>query len=93
MTLGLATNVPVELGGGVVVYVQMHIVKDAPYEILLGRPFMSVMSLRSSSTTNGQETITVTCPNSGRELTLPTYAHGDSPSYGYRTKGFRTSRI
>ncbi|KAI0739811.1 hypothetical protein C8Q80DRAFT_1079889, partial [Daedaleopsis nitida] len=72
MTLGLALNVPIELGGGIVVYVQMHVVRDAPYEILLGRPFSLVMSLKSTSAIDGQETVTVACPNSGRKLTLPT---------------------
>lgn len=93
MTLGLAKNVPVELGGGIVVYLQMHVVKSAPYQILLGRPFMTVMRARSSNSMDGQLSITVTCPNSNRELTLPTYAHGDSPSYGLKVEGFRTSRI
>ncbi|KAI0757494.1 hypothetical protein C8Q80DRAFT_1078616, partial [Daedaleopsis nitida] len=77
MTLGLASNVPIELGGGIVVYVQMHLVRAASYEILLGRPFSSVMSLKSANAIDGQETVTVACPNSGRKLTLPTYAHGD----------------
>ena len=34
-TLGIARDVPVELNGGIVLYLQMHVVRNASYDILL----------------------------------------------------------
>ena len=37
-TLGLARNVPFSFGG-ITIYLQVHIIKDPVYKVLLGRPF------------------------------------------------------
>ena len=93
-TLGLARNVAVELGPGVVVYLQMHVVRNASYDVLLGRPFDVLVSGTVVNKPDGRQTITVRCPNSRRELTLPTYARGEGPKQSQTSRaGFRTSMI
>ena len=93
-TLGLARNVAVELGPGVVVYLQMHVVRNAAYDVLLGRPFDVLVSGTVVNKPDGRQTITVRCPNSRRELTLPTYARGEGPKQSQTSRaGFRTSMI
>ena len=93
-TLGLARDVPVELKGGIIVYLQMHVVKRASYDVLLGRPFDVLMSCTVRNDRSGRQEIEVTCPNSGKRLTIPTYARGDAPaSLREPTKGFQSSRI
>jgi hypothetical protein len=37
-TLGLARNVPFNFGG-ITIYLQVHVIKDPAYKVLLGRPF------------------------------------------------------
>ena len=84
----------VELGPGVVVYLQMHVVRNASYDVLLGRPFAVLVSGTVVNKPDGRQTITVRCPNSRRELTLPTYARGEGPKQSQTSRaGFRTSMI
>ena len=35
-TLGLARDVPVELDGGITIYLQMYVVRNTNYNLLLG---------------------------------------------------------
>jgi len=44
-TCGLARNVPFTLGG-VTVLLQVHIMEEVPYTVLMGRPFDSIMESR-----------------------------------------------
>ncbi len=67
-TLGVAHNVPLEIGDGIVVYMQMHIVQHAAYDVLLGRPFDVLMSCTVVNSPDGRQTITVRCPNSKHAL-------------------------
>ena len=94
-TLGLARNVPIQCGDGVVAYVQLHIVRDAAYKLLLGRPFLSIMSAQSSNRPDGSHTMTFTDPNSGRRVVVPSFPWGEIPEM-YREElstSFRASRI
>ena len=94
-TLGLARNVPIQCGDGVVAYVQLHIVRDAAYKLLLGRPFLSIMSAQSSNRPDGSHTMTFTDPNSGRRVVVPSFPRGEIPEM-YREElstSFRASRI
>lgn len=94
-TLGLARNVPINCGNGVIAYVQFHIVKEAAYKILLGRPFLTVMSAEASNKLDGRHTITLTDPNQGQRVVVPSYPRGEIPEQ-YRAElsvPFQTSRI
>jgi len=78
-TLGLARNVSFSFGG-ITIYLQVHIIKDPAYKVLLGRPFdVLTGSIVVNSTDRGQ-TVTITDPNSGRRAMLPTFDRGKPPS-------------
>ncbi len=93
-TLGVARNVPLEIGDGIVVYMQMHVVRHAAYGVLLGRPFDVLMSCTVVNSPDGRQTITVRCPNSKCALTIPTYVRGELPSLSRSyPQGFASSMI
>ena len=94
-TLGLARNVPINCGNDVIAYVQLHIVRDAAYKLLLGRPFLSVMSAQSHNSPDGRHTMTLTDPNSSNRIVIPSFPRGEIPEqYKEELKSsFRTSRI
>ena len=78
-TLGLARDVPIELDSGITIYLQMYVVRNANYDLLLGRPFEALLSSAIQNSTNGRQTIQVMCPNTGRQQVLPTYTRGERP--------------
>lgn len=93
-TLGLARDVPVAISGGITVYLQMHIVQNTSYDVLLGRPFEVLLSAEIRNEADGRQTLEVTCPNTGKRIAMPTYAKGTAPA-GMREipMGFRRSRM
>ena len=94
-TLGLARNVPINCGNDVIAYVQLHIVRDAAYKLLLGRPFLSVMSAQSNNNPDGRHTMTLTDPNSSNRIVIPSFPRGEIPEQ-YKEElqaSFRTLRI
>ncbi|KAG6863448.1 hypothetical protein C0991_005717 [Blastosporella zonata] len=71
-TLGLAKNVPVAIGSMTFV-LQFHVIRNPSYEVLLGRPF-DVLAKSEVKTQNKEQTvITITDPNTGEVLTVPTF--------------------
>ena len=74
-TKGLARNVPFKFGE-VTVYLQLHVVDEAPYQVLLGRPFDVLTSSSVQNFADGDQQIIVTCPNTGVKCTIPTYPRG-----------------
>jgi hypothetical protein len=72
-TLGLARNVPCDLGS-IVLYMQFHIVRDPAYDILLGRPFDVLTESVVRNYRNEAQTITIRDPNSTRTTTIPSIA-------------------
>ena len=71
-TLGLARNVTFDFGG-LKFLLQLHIIENPPYKILLGRPFEIVSASNIKNGTSGDQTITLTDPRNGNQLVLPTY--------------------
>ncbi|KAJ6589677.1 hypothetical protein B0H19DRAFT_914471, partial [Mycena capillaripes] len=71
MTLGLACNIPFKFKG--LVYLQVHILKRAPYKCLRGKPFDIVPESVISNKGDGSVTLTLTDPVSGELTMLPTY--------------------
>ncbi|KAI0753372.1 hypothetical protein C8Q80DRAFT_1096843 [Daedaleopsis nitida] len=93
-TLGLARDVPMAISGGITVYLQMHIVQNASYDVLLGRPFEVLLSAEIRNEANGRQTLEVTCPNTGKRIAMPTYAKGTAPAgMCEMPMGFRRSRM
>jgi hypothetical protein len=74
-SLGLARNVPFQVGD-ITVYLQAHIVRNTAYSILLGRPFDILTESVVRNYANQDQTITITDPNSGRQVTVPTFPKG-----------------
>lgn len=74
-TAGLARNVPFEFDE-IIVYLQVHIIDQNAYEVLLGRPFEILTAMKVSNGRDGTQTITLTDPNTARKCTMPTYVRG-----------------
>jgi hypothetical protein len=72
-TLGLARNVPLDFGD-IRVYLQFHVLKDAPYDILLGRPFEILTQSVVKNKKDGTQTMTITDPNSEKTATFETHS-------------------
>lgn len=74
-TEGLARNVPFVFGD-ITVYLQVHIIDQPAYDILLGRPFDILTESQTRNYPDGGSTITIKDPNSNRRCELPTHARG-----------------
>jgi len=77
--LGLAKNVPF-IFGDITVYLQMHILTDPAYKVLLGRPFDVLTESVIHNHRDGGKTVVVTDPNTRRRCVLPTYERGRPPT-------------
>ena len=75
-TLGLAWNVPCDLGS-IILYMQFHIVRDPAYDILLRRPFDVLTESVIRNYCNEAQTITIRDPNSTRTATIPSIARSN----------------
>jgi len=72
---GLARNVPF-LFGDIPVYLQVHIIDQPAYDVLLGRPFDVLTESHVKNTTTGTQTLTIRDPSSARRCVIPTHARG-----------------
>ena len=77
-TLGLARNVRFAVGG-LELFLQVHILEDPPYRILLGRPFDTFTSSLVKTNPDGSSEITLLDPNTKVTAVVPTYQRGMSP--------------
>lgn len=84
-TKGLARNVPFTFGE-VEVFLQLHVVEDAPYQILLGRPFDVLTNSEVQNFPDGDQLIVITCPNTRVKCTIPTYPRGEGIKIRHKTK-------
>ncbi|TFK17337.1 hypothetical protein FA15DRAFT_605301 [Coprinopsis marcescibilis] len=89
-TLGMIENLPVKIGGrdGFTVYVQAQVVPNAPYNLLLGRPFHRLTAAIFSHNTDGSVTTTFQDPNSNNKLTLPALPRSRVPCSGISNVDF-----
>lgn len=71
MTLGLVENFPVQLGP-VTIYLQIQVVDEAPFEVLLGRPFFDITSCSEVSTAGGKHVIHIKDPKTGAPYVFST---------------------
>ena len=76
---GLARNVSFRLGE-VVAYLQVHVLNNPAYEVLLGRPFEVLTKTVAETLPNGEMLITLTDPNTGKRSTIPTFERGKGPA-------------
>ena len=71
LTMGLVENLPVKMGP-ITVYLQVQVVQDAPFEVLLGRPFFDVTSCTDISQSGGGHQVTLKDPKTGESYVFPT---------------------
>ena len=70
-SLGLARNVPCRIGP-ITLFLQMHVIREAAYDVLLGRPFDVLTESVVRNYEDENQTITIRDPNSGKIVTIPT---------------------
>ena len=78
-TLGLAKNVPF-LFGTITVYLQVHVVGNAAYKVLLGRPFDIITESVVKNARDGSQSLTLTDPNTGKRCVMHTHERGKVPT-------------
>jgi hypothetical protein len=77
-SLGIAKNVCFRIGG-LNLFLQVHILENPPYRVLLGRPFNVFTSCRTKTFADGSTEITITDPNTKETAIIPTYQRGMGP--------------
>ena len=70
-SLGLVRNVPCQIRT-IMLYLQMHVIRDPTYDILLGRPFNVLMESVVRNFRNEDQTIAIKDPNNGTIITILT---------------------
>jgi hypothetical protein len=74
--MGMCRNVHFNFGG-VEVYLQVHVIENPAYDILLGRPFDVLVSAATQNYSNDTAIITIRDPNAeNRLVALPTQKRG-----------------
>ena len=61
-TLGLCSAVPFRIAD-IEIELQVHVVKMAPFQLLLGRPFFAATECETKDFASGHQQITITDPN------------------------------
>ena len=84
-TLCLARNVVFRMGH-LDIALQVHILEDPPYRVLLGRPFDTFASSKIDNSNDGNTVITLMDPNTKETCVIPTYKRGESPEELSRSK-------
>ncbi|KAF5320913.1 hypothetical protein D9619_000033 [Psilocybe cf. subviscida] len=72
-TMGLLPDLAVTIGGHTF-YVQCQVIDNAPYQMLLGRPFLTFTQASVRHFLNGDSHITLVDPNTQAVITIPTHA-------------------
>ncbi|KAJ7175555.1 hypothetical protein C8R46DRAFT_890631, partial [Mycena filopes] len=58
--------------GAIDLHLQAHVVDGAPFDILLGRPFFRFTECQRKDRSEGSQELTLTCPNTGKMIIVPT---------------------
>lgn len=90
-TLGLIEDLRITIGG-MDLFLQVQVVQNAPFDMLIGRPFFKLTESTTKDYTDGSQDLTITCPNSGRTVTIPTmpkYKKGETAEVGFLPVGHR----
>jgi hypothetical protein len=90
-SLGLARNIPCQVAD-ITLYLQIHVIRNPAYDILLGRPFDVLTESVIKNYANEDQTITICDPNTGQRATIPTIPRG-RPRHRPVPKVFPNSRI
>lgn len=71
VTAGVIENLKFTVGD-IDLLLQCHVVEGAPFDILMGRPFFRFTECHTKDRIDGAQELTITCPNTGKVLTVPT---------------------
>lgn len=74
-SVGLSKNVAFKFGD-VTLHLQVHIIKNPAYKVLLGRPFEVLTGSTIQNSIDGSQLITLTDPNTQKRHVVPTFARG-----------------
>ncbi len=77
-TQGLLPDLPIKVGDHTF-YIQAQVVESASYEMLLGRPFLTLCQANTRHFKNGDAHITLIDPNTQAAITIPTHARVREP--------------
>ena len=75
LSLGISRNVAFQVSD-MTIYLQVHVVRDAAYDILLGRPFEVLTTSHIRNFANEDQTVEIHCPNTQQVVTVPTLPRG-----------------
>ena len=93
-TLGLTCNVSIKFSGCIMGYLQIHVICNALYNVLLDQPFDILMSCTVWNLPDGKQMLAITCLNMGEQRVLPTYTQSKSLNFlNEKREGFQLSRI
>lgn len=70
-TYGLCENLRFTIGG-IDLWFQVHVVENAPFQVLMGRPFFVYTQCTTQDYATGDQEITIICPNTDKTIKLPT---------------------
>lgn len=74
-SVGLAKNVAFRFGD-ITIYLQVHIIQEPAYKVLLGRPFEILTASVAVNKRDGGQILTLTDPQTQKRCTLPTLERG-----------------
>jgi hypothetical protein len=74
-SVGMARNVQFRWGH-LTVFLQVHIIRNPAYKVLLGRPFDLLTRSQVENSGDGGQVITITDPNTGKKCAIPTFDRG-----------------
>lgn len=75
-SLGMCHNVPFAIAG-ITIYLQVHVIRGAAYDVLMGRPFTILTEGSLKDFHDGDQLLTITDPNSAAVVTIPTHDRGE----------------
>lgn len=83
-TVSLCAKLEVKVAG-ILFHLQAHVVENAPFSLLLGRPFLSLANAYEQHCGDGTSFLTLHDPNSDRAIRIPTKlrTRRDAPAQGF----------
>ncbi|KAJ6553761.1 hypothetical protein DFH09DRAFT_1318784 [Mycena vulgaris] len=87
-TAGVVENLKFSIGD-IDIQLQVHVVDGAPFDILMGRPFFRFTECLTKDRADGTQELTLTCPNTGRIISIPTRRKPPRPDSQAETSQFQ----
>ncbi|KAJ7470471.1 hypothetical protein FB451DRAFT_1038186, partial [Mycena latifolia] len=91
-TVGVVENLKIMVGD-IDLLLQVHVVDGAPFDILMGRPFFRFTECQTKDRTDRMQELAITCPNTGKVISIPTRQKPQKPSQLAEVNPFQTFDI